>query len=175
MTNRTLDAIRRDAPDEDGGNPALIAPPFHTRKRGGYIPAVYKAQTLDQLSKWAGEYGEAAVTEARWCALSVWLMNGPTTGQLRNPTAVVSLSIVLCCEADRVSLGYPLVGGVVPPPRLGTLSPNSQDEARRTAQDTLEDWEQACFPHLTKSIERVQTFINNFGRDQRFPTERSEG
>ena len=167
MTSRSLYALRRDAPKEDLSSPALAPYPLHIRKRGGYTPAEYRLTTLDQLGKWAGRYGDAAIAEARWSALATWLMHGRTPDELTYPAKVVSLSISLCREADRVFLGYPATDHIVQPPRLHTLSPSSQDEARRTAQDTIDDWERAGSPHLTSNIQWVQMYINAFGQTPR--------
>ena len=174
MTNRSLYAIRRDAPKEDLTDPALTPYPLHIRKRGGYTPADYRPRTLDQLCKWAGEYGEAAIAEARWSALSTWLMHSPVPGQLSHPTDVVYLSIELCREADRETLGYPISNRIVRPARLDALSLQSQDEARRTAQDTLNDWERAGSPHLISNIQWVQMYINAFARTPRVPSQGDE-
>ena len=174
MTNQSLHAIRCDAFKEDLTDPALTPYPLHIRKRGGYTPADYRARTLDQLSKWAGQYGEAAIAEARWSALATWLMHGPTPGQLSHPADVVYLSIDLCREADRESLGYPIANRTVRPARLDALSLKSQDEARRTAQDTLDDWEWAGSPHLTSNIQWVQMYVNAFGRTPRVPSQGGE-
>ena len=174
MTNRSLYAIRRDAPVEDLTSPALTPYPLHIRKRGGYTPADYRPRTLDQLGKWAGQYGEAAIAEARWSALSTWLMHGPTPGQLSHPADVVYLSMALCREADRASLGYPATDRIVHPARLDALSPSSQDEARQTAQDTIDDWERAGSPHLTSNVQWVQMYINAFGPTPRVPSKADE-
>ena len=174
MSRRSLKAIRRDAPKEDLTTSALTSYSLHIRKRGGYTPADYRPRTLDQLSKWAGEYGKAAIAEARWSALATWLMHGPTPAQLSHPADVVYLSMALCREADRVSLGYPATDRIVHPARLDALSPQSQDEACRTARDTLEDWERAGSPHLTSNIQWVQMYVNAFGRTPRVPSQGGE-
>jgi hypothetical protein len=117
------------------------------------------ADTLDSLREKCGAYGEAAVANARWGAIGVWLMKSYGESGLTNPYRVASNAIMLCEEEDKLRLGFPLClcadcRSHARPVILPTLSPDVQAEARRVAAETVADWERAGQPYLT--AERIR-------------------
>ncbi len=153
---RTLKQLREHAPSRDRGHPALAAP------APAPLPARYSlwATSLEELATRCGPHGEAAVQDALWGCVSVWLMHGPDAARLTNPRAVATTAVFLCQTADRVRLGYPSLSGNGFDDRLASLSPDAQGEARLVAAETLADWERADRPGLSSdTIKRTQQYI----------------
>lgn len=88
-------------------------------------------------------------------------MNSPSEGALTNPMQVASLSVLLCCDHDRVRLGYPhYIDGKSHNDPLASLSPGVQAEARLVAAETFADWERAGGVGITNDrLKRMQQYI----------------
>lgn len=169
-TARTLTALRRDAPKPDRTTPALAPRPANPNgykhgPKSTYVPVSLKARTLTELRQWCAQnalspnISDAAVKEAKWSAVTTWMMWEPKG--LSNPTRVASLSVILCKGDDRARLAYPNAYGAGFTSPLIDYSPDVQAEAIRVAAQTLVDWKRAGRPRLTSAIERVQSYISS--------------
>ena len=155
---RTLKIIRENAPPQDRNLPALASLPSKPFVRHNFY-----ASTLDELRDKCGPHGEAAVQEALWCMVMVWLMREASDDEtaLTNPMRVATTSVMLVQTNDRVRLGYP--SGIDAKPhddRLPALSQDCQAEARLVAAETMTDWERAGRPGITANrIKQVHQFV----------------
>lgn len=165
---RTLTALRRDAPKPDRTTPALAPSPANPNgykhgPKSTYVPVSLKARTLTELRQWCTQnalspnISDAAVKDAKWSAVTAWIMWGPVG--LSNPLRVASLSVILSMGDDRARLGYPNAYGANFTSPLIDYSPDVQAEAIRVAAETLVDWKRAGRPRLTSAIERVQSYM----------------
>lgn len=146
-----MGSIRRDAPEGDRGDPALVpAEPHWATARDGtrYVRVIIYPGTLDELRTFCRDYGEAAVADARWSCVKLWLMSGWAV--LRNPQRDASPAILIAQEYDRIRLGWPRHDDEAwPPATFDRLTPDIQREALRVATETLADWEAAGRPYAT--------------------------
>jgi hypothetical protein len=147
----TLKTIRQNAPGQDRNEPALVAKdaPHWTTGRDGsrYVAFSLYPRTLDELRTMSRGYGEAAVAEARWCAVGLWLMKAYPS--LANPYPVAQTAIEMMREHDRYHLGWPHHDGKAwPTPVLDGLSLDCQREARLVAAETYADWQKAGSPWI---------------------------
>jgi len=95
-------------------------------------------------------YGDAAVAEARWGAVSAWFMDVPKPGELSNPRQRAWEAADMMRQHQRYHLRWPRIGGKQwPAPALDGLDPASRQEAERVAAETLADWERAGCPRLS--------------------------
>lgn len=106
------------------------------------------ATSLEQLSSACGVHGRAAVTRARWSAVTAWLMRGDTS-LLTHPVPVVHVSIGLVREEAWAQTGLPHPEGKPQSVAIMRLSLQSRQEARRVARDTYRDWKRARSPCLS--------------------------
>jgi hypothetical protein len=144
-----LKRLREAQPRQDRASPALADPPPPVPQpspRSRYVRVHLFAQTLDDLREKCREHGEAAVAEARWGAITVWLMK---EGYEQFPGAAISVAVNLLRDDDRERLGYPHHAGKPIASRLPFLSPDTQAEARRLAAEARAAWERAGSPYLT--------------------------
>ena len=89
-------------------------------------------QTLDELRQMSRSYGEAAVTEARWCAIMGWFLVGPEEGVLSNPLSEAWEASRLTREHQHCHLGWPRHDGKEherPTPALDGLDPVSRQDS----------------------------------------------
>ncbi|QDC36472.1 hypothetical protein [Sphingobium fuliginis] len=114
-------------------------------------------RTLDELRQMSRSYGEAAVAEARWGAVSVWFMDGPKPDELSNSREQAWDAADMVRQHQRYHLRWPRAGGKQwPAPALDGLDPVSRQAAERIAAETLADWERAGCPRLSAhSIKQV--------------------
>lgn len=165
MSNRTLSGLRRTAPLEDRCSSVFsqranqMQRPSHTR----YITVKLRPESLDELRTVCGQYGDAAVREASWGAVSGFLMGMSPEVQLSNSVAVAVGAINLCRNADRAR-GYPNLSGKPQSNDLPNLSPELQADAVRVANETVEDWKQAGSPHLSRAIASTHETIAVYQR-----------
>ena len=112
------------------------------------------------LKRNCGKYGWAAVTDARWGAILLWLREDAALPWLKSPVEVVRVSVELAREAARVRHGFPNKSGQpFAPPALNGLSPECRCEALRVASETYGAWLQAGQPHLTAdNLNIVQSY-----------------
>jgi len=135
----TLKTIRQNAQVQDLTAPALVpkdAPHWMTGRDGSrFIAFSVWPRTLDELRTMSRDYGEAAVAEARWGGVHLWMMKEePSLGGLRNPYPVVQTSIAMMKEHDRYHLGWPHHDGKEwPTPVFDGLTPDCQREAKLVA------------------------------------------
>jgi|GEM_PF-6995259 len=156
---KTLKALRQNAPRQDRNDPPLVPttlPQWQTARDGNrYVAISLYPRTLDELRNMGRDFGDAAVTQVRWNAVGVWLMNDYPP-LIRNPFSVAQSAIVMAREHDRYHLGWPHHEGATwPTPELDGLTPDYQREAKRVAIETLADWEAAGSPWLDPS--RIKT------------------
>lgn len=114
-------------------------------------------RTLDELRQMSRSYGEAAVAEARWGAVSTWFIGVPKPDELSNPQEQAWEAAEMMRQHQRYHLRWPRSGGKQwPAPALDGLDPVSRQEAERVAAETLADWERAGCPRLSAhSIKQV--------------------
>jgi hypothetical protein len=114
-------------------------------------------RTLDELRQMSKGYGEAAVAEAKWGAVSSWFMDVPKPGELSNPRQRAWDAADMVRQHQRYHRRWPRMGGKQwPAPALDDLDPASRQEAERVAAETLADWERAGCPRLSvQSIKAV--------------------
>jgi len=158
---KTLKALRQNAPQQDRNEPPLVPtalPHWHTARDGSrYVAISIYPRTLDELRTMGRDFGEAAVTQARWDAIGVWLWKEcPSPAGLRNPYTVASAAVDMMMGHDRYHLGFPRYDGAEwPTPALDGLTPECQHEVKRVAAETLADWAAAGSPWLDPS--RIKT------------------
>lgn len=174
MRQRTLRAIRKDAPQQDLKSEALtLAPSTAARAPASrYVPAQLKPLTLTELREACEPFGASAVADARWGALTAWLMWGPPAGLLTNPIAVVNVATNFCRDHDRITQGLPNLSGKPFVSRLPTVSLEAQGEARLVVAETFADWERAGWPHLPNAIKYTHRYIAAYVRQNPTPKSR---
>jgi hypothetical protein len=149
--------MRRDASPLDRNLPVFqpAKPPY---KRLGYF-----AETLDELRAKFPEHGEAAANDARWFAVSIWLLKGEYRHSgLSNPEPVASVAVDLCRSHNMATSGIPHHAGKEWIDAFNGLTPESQCEAVRVAEETIKDWERAGQPRLTSElIRRTQQYTHS--------------
>jgi hypothetical protein len=105
--------------------------------------------TLSQLEVAFGALGTAAVANARWTAISMWLANKRVRISIPNDLEVSRTVVVLMRDADRHRLGLPTLDGKPrTPPALYDLSPDCRHEAELVAAETVAAWEEAGRPFI---------------------------
>lgn len=129
--------------------------PFHQAGRISSQPT-----TMPDLNKRTGAYFNRAKVHLEWSAISAWMMKGEATAVLEAagiPYDVASLSARLAGDAKRHEAGWPTsISGQPVTPALYDLSPDCQQEARRTANEVHRVWKAQGYPHLSaKLIEQV--------------------
>lgn len=155
---RTLKAIRQNAPEQDRNDAALRLaarplPPAPLRPNPSAIR--YDGpwpETHHELKVWAKDYGEAAVAEALWSSILIWLTNParvPPVG-LTNDITVAANVAEMIREHHRFHLGWPCKRLDVLP-ALDRLNLDCRREAERVAAETLADWERLGDPALAKT------------------------
>ena len=176
MRGRGLAKLRKDAPVEDRNCSALAigaAPPRFRPVHSRYAPANLAPQTTEQLERMCAPYGAAAVADAKWSAVLVWLMGLNGDAELSNPLRVVLLAVSLVSDETRIRLGFPSLTGKAFVSTLTGLSPAVQAEAEAVAADTLVDWSNAGSPGLLRAVERTHKYIAAFIRQT--PPHTNEG
>lgn len=116
-------------------------------KTNDAIAAARFATSLSELRGKLGEYGRAAVIDARWAAVTLWMMHDYPV-KLPNPLNVTYEAINLCREASRVGTGLPHPEGRPQTAILYRLAPELQQEARKVASDAFRAWKRAGAPYL---------------------------
>lgn len=163
MANRTLKAIRNDAPEPDRNDPALALnqPRWASRPDGSrYVRIYLYPRTLNELRDYSRSFGKAVVMEAEWGAVGVWLMNQPPEADLSNLCRAALRAVPLVRDFDRYRLSLPAHDGRDrPSPALFALSYPEQDEALRVAADTMWDWRREGQPHL--GPDRIKAVYQN--------------
>lgn len=139
--------------------------PATADKRGDWyrakFPTPYRGlfpQSLEELGKMCGEYGEAAIADVQWGGAIVHLMNN---GKVSNPPAVVSVALTYCRSDDHARLGYPDWQSRKLTSAFTDLSPQSQCEARLVGEETLADWRAAGSPYLHRHIRQTYQYIQS--------------
>jgi hypothetical protein len=157
VTNRTLRNFRKEAPETDRNEPALVhtANPHWATARDvtAYVHIYLYPRTLDELRKHCREFGEAAVVDLQWSCVLRWLMSSPHEADLRNPYPVAQTATALVRDHDRVRLGMPRHDGTAwDPPALDFLRPHVRQEAELVAAETAADWAKIGKPYLGEGI-----------------------
>lgn len=148
---RTLRRIRQDAPRQDRGEPALRHTPAQWKPGQGsrYVPARLYAATLDELRDRMGRYGEAAVQEAVWSAVTTSLMKDEIVRREGTMAAVQQYHAYM-----RGFTGCPDWRGgdcrVMPAPDDATMA---------LAHEARAAWEAAGEPRLADKIKQAQQYI----------------
>lgn len=123
--------------------------------RPDYVPKVALVpQTLDDLMKRAGPYGDAVKVHLEWGAVTVWLMKAAYGDQLEAvslPVRVANLSVLLTREAEEQAAGWPRLSGPAVTPAIYGFSPDSQCEARCSAAQVRSIWQANGRPYLRPS------------------------
>ena len=140
-------------PAKDKG--AANRPPSSFQRRPG------PCRGTTGLKRNCGRYGRAALIDARWGAILLWLRDGAALLSLSSPLEVCRVSVELVRESDRVRAGFPNKSGQpFAPPALNGLSPECRCEALRVASETYGAWLQAGQPHLTAdNLNVMQSYI----------------
>lgn len=137
------------------------------------VPTIYP-RTLGELREFGRDFGEAAVAEARWNAITIWLMKAdPAPAGLSNSRRVALAAVHMAQEQDRYRLGWPCWKGEEArraTPVIDGLSSDCQREAKLVAAETLADWEAAGCPwmdaHRVKQaylhLTSTPAFINKY-------------
>jgi hypothetical protein len=156
---RTLKRMRADAPGQDRNLPAL-APTAPAPRSAQYLPANYRATTLDDLRNSCGRYADAAVNEAQGNAMQIWLMREGGGLDLGIPDEVIMASTIRCGGSRRIAEGYPSQTGNPEMFTLADLSPDVAKEAQQVCADVLALWVAAGSPHLANAVQNVRQHIN---------------
>ena len=146
------------AATDDKRSAALLPYPKYEPQpgpRSRYIRYEFKARTLGQLQKWAGDDGAGAVAEAMHYALSAWLMNSPHS-TAENLSAVASR-----WEHLRAVHCIPRLTNRPWQSRLAYMAPADRKAVEVMAADLLAQWEAAGSPGLHRAIERTQQTIHS--------------
>lgn len=173
MSCKSLSGLRRSAPSKYRTSSALAKPgvPLERPANTRYVTVGrYTPRSLEELHDACGQYAHAAILETLWYAVSRFLMDGIAHGVLSNPDNVACTSVNLCRNADRVR-GYPCLTDI---PRLNilpSLSLPCQAEARRVAEETIEDWKRAGSPYLLLAIARTHETVALYQRRHPSPLE----
>lgn len=164
----TIKALRQNAPERDRNDAALVPskPVQWTTARDGsrYLAIHLYPRNLAELCGMGREFGEAAVSDACWGAISSWLMREyPSADLLRNPFATVCDAVLTWAEYERWSLGWPHHAGEEwKTPAFNGLKPEHQREIQRVAVETLEAWEVAGCPKLCEeSIKTTYQYLTS--------------
>ncbi|MFK4794784.1 hypothetical protein [Sphingobium sp. ZW T5_29] len=131
-------------------------------------------RTLAELREFGRDFGDAAVAEARWSAITIWLMKGEPSAGLSNPRRVTLAAVHMAQEHDRYHLGWPCWKGEEASratPVLDGLSPDCQREAKLVAAETLADWERVGCPWMDAKqaylrLTSTPAFINKYSGPQ---------
>lgn len=173
MSSKSLSGLRRSAPSEYLTSPALAKPayPMHRPTNTRYVPVErLRPSSLDALHDACGQYGDAAVREAEWSAVSSFLMRLCPQVLHSNSMAAAIGAINLCRNADR-SRGYPSLSGKPQLNELPNLPTESQAEAVRVANETVEEWRHSGRPHLLRAIASTHETVAMYQRRHPSPLE----
>lgn len=157
---RSLGRMRRNAPPQDLNTEALALPsndPYRFIKRA--TPSGYPSEALDALRVVAGPYGEAAIEEAKWSAIGLWLLSNQAAPLLTNPLEVAQATHRFCREARRMSAGWPTLSNRPYSSMLLGQSAATIAAAWDVCAETLADWERARSPRLMGAIRRTSQYI----------------
>ena len=156
----SLKTLRENAPRRDRAAPALAPlPPLSGAAR--FLPANYRATTLDDLRTSCGRYADAAVNEAQANAMQTWLMRSGGEQDLGIPIEVITASIMRCGGSRRIAESYPsATQGYQEMFTLADLSPDVAKEAQQVCADVLALWVAAGSPHLANAVQNVRQHIN---------------
>ena len=155
----SLKTLRENAPRRDRAAPALALPP-PLSGAGRFLPANYRATTLDDLRNSCGRYADAAVNEAQANAMQIWLMREGGGLDLGIPDEVIMASTIRCGGSRRIAEGYPSQTGNPEMFTLADLSPDVAKEAQQVCADVLALWVAAGSPHLANAVQNVRQHIN---------------
>lgn len=135
--------------------------PMQRGPNSRYVPAEFKAQTLDELRERCGEHGAAAVEDARCFAASMW--------RAHQPDYSGGHELALYADHQRAKLRLPRLNNQPWRPALVHASPAERERVETTAHHVLAEWEAAGSPRLTTAIERTQKRVHCavFAADQR--------
>ncbi|AYJ87289.1 hypothetical protein D3Y57_16795 [Sphingomonas paeninsulae] len=165
-TIHTLKSLRRNAPQQDLHTEALrlpVAPPY--KFQTPYNPAAYPSDALTALRVQAGSLADAAVEEAKWSAIGLWLSCIPAPSQLTNPLEVAQATYRFCREARRMAANWPSLSGRPYSSLLHGYSAATVEAAWDVCAETLKDWERSRSPRFAGAIRRVSNYLRSV-----FPT-----
>ena len=161
---RDAQAIRDVTPsgDKPPCQPAW-SPPSPEPVAGGvgrYLPAGYRAKTLDDLRTSCGKYSDAAVNEAEAFAITTWIMKEASDLDLGAPAEVVCAALCRVGGSRRIAEGYPSITGIPELHTLADFSPAAATEAKQIYADVYAQWKTAGSPHLASAVQGVRQTIN---------------
>lgn len=123
--------------------------PFHPAGRIG------KPFTLIELQRRTGPYFGKAKVHAEWSAISTWMMKGdaaPAFDAAGIPHDVARVAVQLVHAAKNHAKGWPSLSGKIETPLLYGLSPDCRQEAKRTAYEVYQVWQEKGRPFLSAKL-----------------------
>jgi hypothetical protein len=163
---RTFKELRKYAAPQDRNVDALAlpaAPPYTFQKAASQH---YPTEELAALRALAGPLADAAVAEAKWSAVSVWVKTNPCLSYLTNRRMVAQLALRACREARWIMDSWPSLSGTPYVSLLTEHSYETEQAAWGICWDTLSDWEGARSPRFSGAIRRVTSYLRDVRKAQ---------